>query len=167
MTDQCSDCAHAFVGEVKVDFDGPGYLDFECEMCNEGRCPYYERGEDEDDFEIPEGDGDRPETAGKLVNRMNRETVIRLADDQMKMIADAWKELRPAYLMIDGKEVSTIEVEKMLDRIPDLEDKAERFERLAKILNDAYTAFERSNPPMAINPYGRVLQKYHMTEEKE
>ena len=65
MTDQCSDCAHAFVGEVKVDFDGPGYLDFECEMeramtdedcemCNEGRCPYYEKGEDEDDFEIPE-----------------------------------------------------------------------------------------------------------------
>ena len=58
MTDQCSDCAHAFVGEVKVDFDGPGYLDFDCEMervmtdedcemCDEGRCPYYERMEDE------------------------------------------------------------------------------------------------------------------------
>lgn len=67
VTDQCSDCAHAVVEVVKVDFDGPGYLDFECEMerdmtdedcemCNEGRCPYYEMGEDEDDFEIPEDD---------------------------------------------------------------------------------------------------------------
>jgi hypothetical protein len=59
VTDQCGDCIHAFVGEVKVDFDGPGYLDFECEMenamtdedcemCNEGRCPYYKQMEDEE-----------------------------------------------------------------------------------------------------------------------
>lgn len=73
MTDQCSDCAHAFVGEVKVDFDGPGYLDFECEMesamtdedcekCDVGRCPYYEQMEmevemeTEDDYLVREDD---------------------------------------------------------------------------------------------------------------
>lgn len=59
VTDQCSDCAHCHGVEIKVDFDGPGYLEFECEMeramtdedcemCNEGRCPYYKQMEDEE-----------------------------------------------------------------------------------------------------------------------
>ena len=67
MTDQCSDCIHAFVGEVKVDFDGPGYLDFECdmesvmtdedcEMRDEDRCPYYEQMETEEDYLVKEED---------------------------------------------------------------------------------------------------------------
>lgn len=68
MTDQCSDCAHARVETVKVD-DGPGYIDEycdmedsmtdrDCELRDEDRCPYYEKGED--DIEIPE------ESAGNL-----------------------------------------------------------------------------------------------------
>ena len=59
VTDQCSDCAHCHGVEIKVDFDGPGYMEAECdmesvmtdedcEMCNEGRCPYYKQMEDEE-----------------------------------------------------------------------------------------------------------------------
>lgn len=32
MTDQCSDCAHCHGVEIKVDFDGPGYMEEECDM---------------------------------------------------------------------------------------------------------------------------------------
>lgn len=68
VTDQCSDCAHCHGVEIKVDFDGPGDIepecdmesvmtDEDCEMCDVGKCPYYEQmGKDEDDFEIPEGE---------------------------------------------------------------------------------------------------------------
>lgn len=69
MTDQCSDCAHAVVEVVKVDFDGPGYLDEycdmedsmtdrDCELRDEDRCPYYEQMEmeTEEDYLVKEED---------------------------------------------------------------------------------------------------------------
>lgn len=71
VSDQCSDCAHCHGVEIKVDFDGPGYMEAECDMesvmtdedcekCDVGRCPYYEQMEmemeTEDDYLVREDD---------------------------------------------------------------------------------------------------------------
>ena len=177
MTDQCSDCAHCHDVEVKVDFDGPGYIEPECDMvsvmtdedcekCDVGRCPYYKQmGEDEDDFEIPE---ECPKTAEELTKYQYGGVTIRLADDQMDRLVDAIKNPEPPdTLTIDGKKVTLDEIGEMLAKYSYLEDQAKRFERLGKIIDAAYLGFGKSNPPTAINPYERILQKFYETEEKE
>lgn len=183
MTDQCSDCAHCHGVEIKVDFDGPGYMEAECdmesvmtdedcEMCDVGRCPYYKQmGEDEDESNYVRDvriSDECPTTAEELKKYEHREVTIRLDDEQMERLIDAIKNPDPPdSLEIDGKKVSLDEIGVMLTKYSYLEDQAKRFERLGKIIDDAYTAFGKSNPPTANNPYGRILQKFYEMEGKE
>lgn len=183
MTDQCSDCAHCHGVEIKVDFDGPGYLEAECDMesvmtdedcekCDVGRCPYYKQmGEDEDESKYVRDvriSDECPTTAEGLKKYEHREVTIRLDDEQMERLIDAIKNPEPPdTLTIDGKKVTLDEIGEMLAKYSYLEDQAKRFERLGKIIDAAYLGFGKSNPPTAINPYERILQKFYETEGKE